>query len=312
MKSRAELILTALVLVLGLGCGFKSIMVGEEDPLTDGDDDSSSDDDADDDPSGDDDPGTCRGVETCNGYDDDCDGLIDEDISTADCDLDPDSDNDGFCRAGTPDSVSQCQAGDCDDSRGDRNPGAEEVCDGSDNDCDDAIDEDCLTGECPGGCDDGDSCTEDTCSPVDGGTFYHCINEVIDDCVTCPSAPQDEECNEIDDDCDGLIDEDIGGLVCGSDVGGCQSGMTQCFAGAVTCVGEVGPEWEQCNGVDDDCDGAVDEGLVCSCPSGYADCDADYANGCETDLTANDSNCGGCGTACGPGEYCYAGACEYI
>jgi len=45
-----------------------------------------------------------------------------------------------------------------------------------------------------------------------------------------------------------------------------------------------------------------------ACDEGFADCDGDDANGCETDLTGDDANCGGCGTTCGGGE-CVASTC---
>ncbi len=60
--------------------------------------------------------------EECNGRDDDCDGLTDEDF---------DADGDGWSVCG----------GDCDDSRPEDHPGAEELCDGRDNDCDGEVDE---------------------------------------------------------------------------------------------------------------------------------------------------------------------------
>ena len=79
-------------------------------------------------------------VETCNSKDDDCDGDVDEDVTTV---FYRDEDGDGF---GTPDVTTQaCEApadystsaDDCDDSLADVNPGAEEICDdGLDNNCD--------------------------------------------------------------------------------------------------------------------------------------------------------------------------------
>jgi len=72
---------------------------------------------------------------------------------------------------------------------------------------------------------------------------------------------------------------------------------------------------ETCNGIDDDCDGIVDEGAICpsadnaqvacvqgncmiSCDAGFDDCDGDPTNGCETDLMNDDFNCGTCGRRC--------------
>ncbi len=62
--------------------------------------------------------------------------------------------------------------------------------------------------------------------------------------------------------------------------------------------------------------GAHAAGRTCSagrcgavCEAGYADCNADPADGCEVDLRASDSNCGACGTSCGTGR-CVSGACQ--
>lgn len=73
---------------------------------------------------------------------------------------------------------------------------------------------------------------------------------------------------------------------CGSDVGTCKKGTHQCHAGVFDgCVGDVGPKAETCNGLDDDCDGVVDEdfGLGMAC------------DGADTDHCADDvMTCAGC------------------
>lgn len=84
--------------------------------------------------------------ERCNGADDDCDEAIDEDAVDA-TDWYVDADDDGFGVDGAP--IRACdapdgytgRAGDCDDTRGDVNPDADEVCDGADNDCDTHVDD---------------------------------------------------------------------------------------------------------------------------------------------------------------------------
>ncbi|MCK6544988.1 hypothetical protein L6R52_03915 [Myxococcota bacterium] len=74
--------------------------------------------------------------------------------------------------------------------------------------------------------------------------------------------PVPEVCDGLDNDCTGAADDgDVGaGLACSTgEAGVCASGTTYCTAGALTCVRDVGPSDEVCNGLDDDCDGAVDE-----------------------------------------------------
>src|SRR5690606_25827126 len=66
--------------------------------------------------------------------------------------------------------------------------------------------------------------------------------------------------NSLDDDCDGLIDNNpVGqGEACGSDVGVCELGAQTCIAGQLLCLGGVGPADEICDGLDNDCDGEID------------------------------------------------------
>ncbi len=89
---------------------------------------------------------------------------------------------------------------------------------------------------------------------------------------SCGCEPSPEVCNGRDDDCDGAIDEDLS-RACGSDVGACRRGTQTCRAGDWgSCEGEVGPRPETCNGLDDDCDGRVDQDLVRRCGTDVGEC----------------------------------------
>ena len=84
--------------------------------------------------------------------------------------------------------------------------------------------------------------------------------------------PGEEFCNGKDDDCDGKTDEDLTGTACEikNAFGSCK-GKTFCDNGDLNCQGDP-PKVEDCNGVDDNCDGKIDEGSLDSDKDGTADC----------------------------------------
>ena len=167
--------------------------------------------------------------EVCNEIDDDCDGDVDE----ADSDLVggtiwyADSDSDGygdprvFVLACDGPSGSVTDGSDCDDSDSAINPDAVEVCNGVDDDCDADIDDDDVdvTGTSTWYADtDGDgygdpSAIVETCVVPSG---YVSDASDCDDTDALLSPGSDEVCNEIDDDCDGDVDEAGSDLVGGT------------------------------------------------------------------------------------------------
>jgi Notch-like protein len=79
---------------------------------------------------------------------------------------------------------------------------------------------------------------------------------------TGQTLPAVETCNNIDDDCDGMVDDGIAescytGPAGTSGVGICRNGSRSCVGGVfgALCPGEQVPRVEVCNGLDDDCDG---------------------------------------------------------
>jgi hypothetical protein len=155
-------------------------------------------------------------IEFCNGYDDDCDAEIDESDAADAPTWYADLDDDGY---GDPDNTTTaCEQPDgyvgdntdCDDANPLANPMGTEVCDDADNDCDGSVDEDATDAATWFLDADGDtygigSSAIEACDRPPGysATPDDCND---DDATIHPDA--DEECNGVDDDCDGTVDDE--------------------------------------------------------------------------------------------------------
>ena len=167
---------------------------------------------------------------------------------------------------------------DCDDEDPSAYPGAVEQCDDIDNDCDGVVDNDPvyvtyytdLDGDGYGG-ESVESCDGQPEGTVGSGGDCNDEHELM-----FPGAP--ERCNDLDDDCDGDVDEEVVFITVYNDLdgdgyGASSSSFEECDGvpeGATTRSGDcddgndqVFPSApEQCNDMDDDCDGAIDEDVV--------------------------------------------------
>ena len=264
------------------------------------------------------DPGDCDDTdpdvnpdasETCNAVDDDCDGRIDENF---------DADQDGFVDIEVSDCVGTYppELLDCNDQIAAINPEAEETCDGNDTDCNGLIDDGLDTDfdgfrvcDAPADCDDTDPLiypgAPETCDGddencdgvVDNGIGTEFLDQDADGYTPCADDCDDnpvdgwlsypgaqEACDEKDNDCDGVEDNEELLDVDGDGAAGPYPGCLQVF-GEVDCDDNDATVFpgnaEICDTLDNNCDGQIDENL---------DFDNDGFTSCQGDCDSLNAN----------------------
>jgi len=263
--------------------------------------------------------------EQCDGADNDCDGAIDNGITQQDWFYDADADlygdsNNSQTDCASPGANWVLADGDCDDAAPAINPGATELCDGVDNDCDGDIDEDDAADAITWYLDsDGDGYGDPNASDVDCDqpVGYVTDNTDCDDSESANYPGASEYCDGVDNNCDGYIDEDsaVDVAVWYRDFDG--DGFGDAAAFDLDCDQPVGyladdtdcddydPDiypgaTEYCNGEDDDCDGDIDEDSAADAITWYRDADGDgYGDPGDADIDcdqpagylADDSDC---------------------
>lgn len=245
--------------------------------------------------------------ELCNNIDDNCDTFVDESTAIDALNWYPDQDGDNY----GPDAgaLRTCygplgyvnQGGDCDDTNATLNPGMEEICNGSDDDCDALIDDNdpSIVGQTTWYQDnDGDgyggSNSIISCEQPAG---YVSLGGDCDDANTAQSPGVQEDCaTAVDDNCDGstsdpnaigvilfYVDTDGDGYGIGN-VGVYACSQQPGFVGIGGDCDDTNPliypgATEFCGGGDEDCDGYTDESSAADAVQWYADADGDqYGN----------------------------------
>ncbi len=233
-------------------------------------------------------------VESCDGVDNDCDSLVDEGLPTQAWFRD--TDGDGYGDGSQ--SVQNCRqpagyvpgAGDCNDANAAIRPGAAELCDAVDNDCDAAVDEGLMSAWYRDADGDGFGSGQSTqaCAKPTG---YVANNTDCNDTNAAIKPGATEVCDSVDNNCSGAVDEGLATLTWyrdadGDGVGTSTNTLQKCNqpSGYVSNAGDCNDSnagikpgvAEVCDGADNNCNGSTDEGVGSTY---YRDADGDgYGN----------------------------------
>ncbi len=170
-----------------------------------------------------------------------------------------------------------CGGDDCNDASNTSFPGAPEICDGKDNNCDGAID---TGATCPGQ----GTCQNGACvCPPENNCGGQCVDKQTDKnhcgaCFNaCPSAAN------------------------------CVAGQCMCASNSTVCNGQcvdTTSDPQNCGGCNNGC------ALGYSCQSSSCVCLKTPCNGACIDTNSDPQNCGGCNIQCPSGAMCQAGMCQ--
>ena len=256
--------------------------------------------------------------DACDGRDEDCDGDVDENAQVTAWYTDEDGDG-----AGVGDPVLACARpegtgplpNDCAPADPARYEGQPERCNGVDDDCDDALDEGgdalCSTGGATGACTDGECVLFDCAAP-----FFDCDGDARNLCeidgrsdtrhcggcdVACPDDPHGSA----------ACVESVCAITCEAPYADCDgdpfSGCEAMLLDDPRHCGACGTRCAPRPHAAPDCE---DGACAFTCDAGFADCNGDLEDGCESEVDFDPANCGGCGSACPVmGDVCIRGDC---
>ncbi len=234
-------------------------------------------------------------AEACNGLDDDCDGLTDEDLGDLSCGQGECRRSAAACANNTPQA---CVPG---------TPGVES-CNGRDDDCDGTVDDGFDTqtnvahcGACNQACVLNHAvpkCEGGACAIARCAAGWTDADHVASNGCEYPCTPSDagvEVCNGLDDDCNGVVDDGFNLVSDPTNCGQCNltCALPVSSVASYACVARV------CG--------------IGACVPGRGNCNQQYADGCEVDLTTDVAHCGQCGQTCAMPNAtpaCVAGACR--